>query len=94
MLVGCLAETRRPAVIGKSYADMWTALYFGELRDVVYKEWRAFSGWFGADKDKVLNWFDHVNKYRADAHAKSISDEDLAYLRVCFKRLEEALGLS
>jgi hypothetical protein len=44
------------------------------------KEWSAFSRWFAEDKDIVLNWMDHVNQFRADAHSKSISDEDFAYL--------------
>jgi hypothetical protein len=93
MLIGCLAESRRTALVGKAYKEMWGALYFNELRDVVSKEWAAFSGWFGEDKEKVLNWLEHINRTRADAHAKSLSDDDLAYLRVCFKRLEEALDL-
>jgi hypothetical protein len=92
-LISCLAENRRTTLVGRSYQDMWQALFFKELRDVVNKEWSAFSGWFSDDKDKVLTWLEHVNRSRADAHAKPISEEDLAYLRVCFKRLEEALDL-
>ena len=92
-LVGCLQESRRPAVIGKSYDSMWEALYFKELRDIMNKEWAAFARWFAEDKDNVLMWMDHVNRFRADAHSKSISDDDLAYLRVCFRRLEETLDI-
>jgi hypothetical protein len=92
-LIGCLSESRRATLVGKSYPDMWQALYFNELRDVVDKEWSAFAGWFGQEKDRVLGWLEHVNRSRVDAHAKHISDEDLAYLRVCFRRLEEALDL-
>lgn len=92
-LLSCLSENRRTALVGKGYEEMWDELFFGELRDVVGKEWAAFSGWFGTDKDKVLGWLDHVNRFRADAHARNISEEDLAYLRVCFRRLEESLDL-
>ena len=34
-----------------------------------------------------------INRSRADAHAKEITEEDLSYLRVCFKRMEEHLDL-
>ena len=93
VLIGCLSENRREALVGLSYREMWQELYFNELRDIVKREWAAFSGWFGQDKDKVLTWLEHINRSRADAHAKSISGDDLAYLRVCFTRLEEALEL-
>jgi hypothetical protein len=92
-LVGCLAESRRNVLVGRSYPEMWQMLYLNELRDVLAKEWPAFSRFFGEDKEKVLTWLEHVNRTRVDAHAKAISEEDLAYLRVCFRRLEEALDL-
>lgn len=91
VLLGCLSDRRRADIAGLGYHDMWAALYFNELRDVVGKEWAAFARWFDEDKERVMIWLDHVNRSRVDAHAKSVSEEDLAYLRVCFKRLEESL---
>ena len=88
-----LTEERKAQVARHSYDQMWEHLYFAELRSIVDKYWEAFQNWFAAQEADVLRQMDHINRSRADAHAKELDEEDIAYLRVCFKRMEERLGL-
>jgi hypothetical protein len=89
--LGCLPKERKAVLVQFSYEEMWAHLYFNELAFVVEKQWAAFQNWFEEDKGKVVQWLDHVNRSRVDAHARTLSDDDLSYLRVCFRRLEEKL---
>jgi hypothetical protein len=89
----CLSPERRIELARYSYEDRWEHTYFDELVRVVDKEWPAFQNFFSTDKAKVLAWLDHVNRSRADAHARNLKPDDLAFVRVSFTRLEEALGL-
>lgn len=88
-----LGGRRTEQLSGYSYDDVWDHLYFGELASILSDHWSAFQNYFSVDKSDVEQWLDHVNRCRVDAHAKSISDEDFMYLRVCFERLEEKLGI-
>lgn len=88
-LLRALPQTRREVVARFSYEDVWEHLFFDELTLVLEQEWDAFQNWFSEPLDEVLRWMNHVNKSRSDAHAKSIGKDDLAYLRICFSRLEE-----
>src|SRR5258708_20894799 len=89
----CWPESRRAILQQCSYDDRWQHLDFKELVSVIDNEYDAFQNWFAQDRAQVLTWLDHINRSRADAHAKTLSDEEFAYLRVCFRRLEELLGL-
>ena len=88
-----LSDKRRLQIAQYSYDQLWEHLYFDELRAITEKHWDAFQKWFAAQKADVTQRLDHINKSRADAHARELSEDDLAYLRVCFKRIEEHLGL-
>ena len=90
----CWAEHRREALQSYSYSDRWQHLDFKELVAVIEGEYDVFQSRFAVDKADVVGWLGHINRSRADAHAKEISDEDFAYLRVCFRRLEELLDLN
>lgn len=63
---------------------------FSELKKVIIKNWRLFQNIF-PEQDKFSFYADHINKYRVDAHSKTISKDDLALLRVAFNWFEEAL---
>ena len=43
------------------------------------------------DRVKFEQFFDIVNSFRADAHAKELSEEDEAILNIAFKYFENAL---
>lgn len=91
--LSCLVANRRAIVARFSYEQLWNELYFNELGQILDKHWDAFQNWFAEEKAKILQWLEQINRSRADAHARSLSKDDLAYLRVCFRRLEEKLRL-
>lgn len=88
-----LTEDRRAVLSQYSYDDIWEQLYFNELAGILNQNWAAFQKVFAKEKAMVLRWMEHINRCRADAHARTLSEEDLAYLRICFRRLEEILEL-
>lgn len=77
----------------RSYDPMWSELYFNELISILDRHFSAFERRLGTEKASVTQWMDHVNRCRSDAHARRLGTEDVAYLRECFKRLEEILEL-
>lgn len=89
-----LSERRRPDIAQYSYDEMWDELYFSDLGNIMAAEWAAVENYMGESKDEVMKWVNHINRHRVDAHAKTISEEDLAYLRVCFGRLERILDIN
>lgn len=86
-----LPEKRGTVLVHYSYREIWPHLYFSELIMVVKKYWQSFQNFFSMDQEKVLRMLDHINACRVDAHARSLDEESLTYLRVCFRTLEEAL---
>ena len=90
-LLESLPSSQREIVNRYSFEKVWENLYFSDLTLIIDKNWEDLQKWFSTDKKNVMLWLNHINTFRIDAHAKSISDEDLAYLRVCFKRMEEHL---
>jgi hypothetical protein len=85
---------RRAVLVQYGYAELWEELYFLELVAILDKHWEAFAKFFSVEKGQVMKWLEHINACRADAHAKALHSDDLAFLRVCFRRMELALGLS
>lgn len=57
---------------------------------LVEKDWSAYQALFN-DKVKFQQFFELINKYRTDAHAKDIDEEDEALLNIAFKFFEKAL---
>ncbi|WP_322923652.1 hypothetical protein [Paenibacillus campi] len=64
-------------------------IYYEDLRIIINKEWSVFEHIFSRNREKFNLNMEYVNKYRTDAHAKDISDEDFTWFRVCVKWLEE-----
>jgi hypothetical protein len=89
--LSALASERRSVLVQYGYQELWEELFFSELSNILDKHWEAFAKFFAIDKAEVLRWLDHINRCRADAHARRLNDDDLAYLRVCFRRLESAV---
>jgi len=65
-------------------------LYFLDLKQIIIKYWDSFEKIF-KDKLKFESFADCINKYRIDAHAKSISEEDFALLTWAFNWYDENL---
>lgn len=91
--MAALPEERRAVLNQFGYDQMWIELYFNELTSILDRHFSAFQKRLGVDKASVVRWMDHVNRCRSDAHARRLGTEDVAYVRVCFKRLEEVLEL-
>jgi hypothetical protein len=92
-VMNSLSAERKAMLMRFGYDDLWEELYFSELSTILSNNWSDFSNYFSTEKAKVLHWMEHINRCRSDAHAKKLSEDDLLFLRVCFKRMEEFLGL-
>lgn len=67
-------------------------LFLLELISIIKREWASFENLFSIDKTKLGVILEEINsKGRPEAHAKSITEDDFAQLRLYFKRLEEQL---
>ena len=93
-LYASLTDKRREQLAGLAYEKVWDELYFDELRSVIDHNWDAFEAFFHEEKAPVVGWMDHINRCRADAHARALKPDDLTHVRTCFTRLEEKLNLS
>lgn len=91
-VLAAVPSERRTTLMNYGYDAVWVELYFSDLRSLLDKNWKEFDRFFGAAKGEVLGWLEQVNRLRADAHAKPVPEEELAYVRVCFKRLEDVLA--
>jgi len=67
-------------------------IYFDDLRKIILKYWNYFENIFGKDKNKFHSNIDTINKYRIDAHAKKIDNEEFMILRLCFSNIEKQVN--
>ncbi len=65
-------------------------LYFNQLKTLMLKDWGSYQALFN-DKVKFEQFFDIINQFRVDAHAKEIDPEDELMLNIAFKFFENAL---
>ena len=90
----CIGQGRRVQLSSLSYRELWAKLYLNELIDILDTHWKIFEAWMSASKDDAISWLREVNKGRLDAHAGVMSSDQLAYLRICLRRVEERLDLA
>ena len=74
----------------KNLKEAMECVYFSQLKGLMLKDWVSYQTLF-SDKMKFEQFFDIINKYRADAHGKTIDEEDEALLNIAFKFFENAL---
>jgi hypothetical protein len=67
--------------------------YFSNLKDITIKNWDKLKYLFNEDKIRFQIAMDAGNKYRADAHAKSLTSDQfrsamphLVWLTTCFEQ--------
>lgn len=81
---------------GYAYRDLFdgnkSGILFSDLPKLISKHWGSFSNILGKDKVKLERDLNTINELRVDAHAKSITDEEMAVFRVAASRIEEALA--
>lgn len=93
-LLESIGGARQTKLSNNSYKDVWQELYLLELTSVFVENWDVFQNWAYMDKNEFESALQTINKGRVDAHARSISEDDLAYLRVCLRKIEDRVGLS
>lgn len=69
-----------------------SGILFSDIPKLIRKHWDCFMNVFGQDKEKVVQDLNTINELRADAHAKDITDEEMAVFRVRTARIENALA--
>jgi hypothetical protein len=89
-------DPRKSKYSAYSYKDIFNPrkvdIYFEDLRKIIEKEWDVFQNVFGRDKEAFSVAMKAINKYRADAHAKAVTKEEMEYFRVCATRLENYIS--
>jgi hypothetical protein len=88
-----IPSERREVLARFGYEELWGELFLKELADILRAEWNCFQQYFTVTPAEFFQWLDQVNRFRPDAHAREVDDEELAYTRVCLGRLEEKLDL-
>ena len=83
-------ETQTAKLQDLDFREAMQEIYFLQLKYLIEKDWASYQALFG-DKVKFQQFFELINKYRTDAHAKSIDEEDEAMLNIAFKFFERSL---
>lgn len=65
--------------------------YLLDVKKVILKNWSLFEVTF-TDKVKFDNFIDVINKYRIDAHAKTIDESDMLMLTWAFDWFDERIN--
>ena len=67
-------------------------IYFEDLRKIISKYWDDFKHLFGSDQSGFNTYMNNINKYRADAHAKDISDDEMNEFRTSVSKMEQYIS--
>ena len=95
-VLSILGTPRTARCSGFPYRDLFdgnkSGILFSDIPKLIKKHWDCFTNVLGRDKERVVRDLHTINELRVDAHAKEITDEEMAVFRVSAGRLEEALG--
>ncbi|MBN1547393.1 MAG: hypothetical protein JW902_12110 [Syntrophaceae bacterium] len=95
-VLAILGTPRSIHCAGFRYPDLFdgnkSGILFSDLPKLIRKHWDCFSNILGHDKAKVERDLNIINEMRVDAHAKNITDEEMAVFRVSASRIEAALA--
>jgi hypothetical protein len=87
-----LGEPRKTKNASLSYNQLFDAkeceIYFEDIRKTIIKYYDIFKHIFGNNKDDFDHKMQIVNKYRADAHAKEITKEEMDVFRLSISYIE------
>jgi len=87
-----LGDPRKTKYFSKSYKELFDPqvcdMYISDLSKIIKKQWGYFSNLLGFNLDQFLNDIEIVNKYRNDAHATPISDDEMVIFRLSISRIE------
>lgn len=85
-------KTQEAKLQSKDIKGAMQELYFSQLKILMIKDWSNYQVLF-PDKVKFEQFFDIINTFRADAHAKALDEEDEVLLNYAFKYFEKALDM-
>ena len=83
-------ETQEAKMQAIDFKKAMQEVYFMQLKHLVEKDWVAYQVLFN-DRVKFQQFFELINRYRTDAHAKDIDEEDEVMVNIAFKFFEKAL---
>lgn len=94
-ILNIFGSPRREDLNNCSYNELFDAaiseIYFSDLTKIISKHWDIFKNTFNKTKFEMFDKLQFINKSRADAHAKNITEEEFKYFRVCMSAIEEDL---
>lgn len=94
-LMKSLSARRRDGLAGIDFEGllgMESPLYFGELIDIVLGNWGMFENVVEASKSSFEVFGGAINKYRQDAHPKSVSEDEFNDFRTYARQMRAALS--
>lgn len=83
-------KTQETKLLSCDFKSAMQEIYFSQLKTLVTKNWKDYERLFN-DRVKFEQFFDVINTFRADAHAKELGEEDEAILNLAFRYFENAL---
>ncbi len=86
----CKDPTQEKKIRALDLKSAMREVYFNQLKTLICKDWKDYASLF-VDRAKFQNFFDLINQYRADAHAKELDEEEEAMLNIAFRYFEKAL---
>ena len=94
-VLSIFGNQRAARCAGFAFRDLFdgnrSGILFSDLPKLIKKHWDCFANVLGRDKEKVIRDLNIINELRVDAHAKEITDDEMAVFRVSASRVEEAL---
>ncbi len=95
-VLSAIPEKRRIQLAGADIDALLSTdkspLFLLEIVQVISREWDIFQNILSMEKQKVIFMLEEINKLRRDAHANSISLDELRELRVYFSKFETTLA--
>ncbi|MHA1676641.1 MAG: hypothetical protein ACTSU6_05625 [Candidatus Njordarchaeales archaeon] len=89
-------EKRRGELANLTYAELFNAnkakIYFDDLKKIVLKHWVIFKNILNLNKAEFEKSMNFINAHREDAHAKEITQGEMAYYRICITKIEESVN--
>lgn len=90
-----LGNPRKSKCISIGYNEIFDGasvdLYFMDLIKIINKRYDIFKNVFGANQADIIRKLEAVNERRADAHANTLSEDEMNYFRVCISNIESKI---
>ena len=97
IVVDIYGEPRKTKLVGSDYSDLFdakkTEVYLSDLTKIISKYYdQVFKNIFGNNKDETKVALETINKFRTDAHAKEITNDEMDFFRVHMSRIEKIVN--